>query len=74
MCIVSVVTSQMQHQLPPIYQWDLQTSRDVKEILEKLSAIDRKLGAKECSEPEKEKFLAQLAQRVERLEKLQAKR
>lgn len=68
MCIVSMVTTGIQEQYPPLKQWPYQQVVDMSEVLKKLDALDKKLGNKECYEPVKDKFLQELAERLEHLE------
>jgi|HubBroStandDraft_4_1064222.scaffolds.fasta_scaffold04643_1 hypothetical protein len=74
MCFVSVVTASIPNQyLAPISQWDFQTVNDFQEVIKRLDAIDKRLGARDCVDPVKEKFFEELAARVAVLEKAVAK-
>lgn len=69
MCVVSVIIKESQAQWGGIQGWPLQQVSEMQQIIQKLAEIDRKLGAKDCIDPVKEKFLADLDKRVEALEK-----
>jgi hypothetical protein len=70
MCIVSMVTRGIGEQYPPLKQWPYQQVVDMSEVLKKLDVLDKKLGKKDCHEPEKDKFLKDLAERVKELERI----
>lgn len=69
MCVVSMMIDSAGAQWPPIRQWPYQEAQDFSEIIRKLSEMDEKLGAKDCYDPKKEKFLQELADRITELEK-----
>lgn len=68
MCVVSVVVDQSQRQWGSIQTWPAPVVVDMSQIIEKLSEIDKKLGAKDCYDPKKDEFLKALADRVAALE------
>ena len=70
MCMVSLMVEQAPQQWGQPSTWPHQTIVDVAEILRKLEAIDKKLGAPDCVDAKKEKFLRELDERLERLEAL----
>lgn len=63
MCVVSVVTQSIPNQWGAIGNspaWDYQTASTLQEILRRLDAIDKKMGATECTDPNKSAFLEAL--------------
>ena len=68
MCVVSAITQSIPNNWGSPQNWPAQTVIDVDQILKKLDAIDKKLGAPECTDPNKDKFLADLERRVKALE------
>lgn len=67
MCVVSVVTQAIPQQWGGFggQGWDYGTAQTLKEILARLDEIDRKLGAKDCTDPNKAAFLKALDDYVE---------
>lgn len=54
-------------QWPPVREWpDYQVS-EIREILERLSKIEKKLGIKDCYEPEKDEFMDELNFRAQQI-------
>jgi hypothetical protein len=70
MCLVSVVVGAVGNQLPPLTQWPMQQVSEMQKVIKLLESIDKKLGVKDCYDPTKEGFLAELAKRVEALEQV----
>ena len=68
MCVMSMVTAGMGQQWPEPKFWPKQDLIDVAEILKRLDALDKKLGAPNCHEPIKEEFIKSLEQRIAKLE------
>lgn len=68
MCAVSAVIGTL-GQFPPLQQWTLPPLYDLRTVLEKLDAIDKKLGAKDCHEPTKQGVIEALEARIAELEK-----
>lgn len=68
MCIVSVVTTGAHTQLPPVNQWPVQDVLAMQRVIALLESIDKRLGAKDCQDEVKDKFLQELADRVRSLE------
>jgi len=68
MCVVSMMVDSMQQQWPPINQWPAQQVVDISAILEAIRRLDEKLGARDCHDPKKDKFLQELEARVKALE------
>jgi len=50
----------LQPYLPPIPQWDAETKRLLSEVLERLDAIDKRLGDVECHDESKAELKRQL--------------
>ena len=73
MCVVSVVIGESRKQWGQIQNWPLQQASEMQQIIQKLAEIDKKLGARDCIDPVKEKFLADLDKRVKKLERAAAK-
>ena len=68
MCVMSMVTTGMGQQWPKPQRWGLQDLIDVTQILKRLDALDKKLGAPNCHEPVKEQFIKDLETRIAALE------
>lgn len=74
MCIVSMITQEIPKQFPNWQQqFTPQQVVDLSEVLKKLDAIDKKLGAKDCKDESKAKFLEELAALRQRVEELESK-
>lgn len=72
MCVVSMIAEQYPRQFPnwPINTLPLQEAIDLKEILRRLDALDKKLGAINCPEDApKREFFEALDNRIAELEK-----
>lgn len=70
MCMVSMVTQGFPQQYPDWQQTTpLSTLVELKEILKRLDAIDKKLEAKDCADEKKAKFFDDLDGRIAALEK-----
>lgn len=70
MCLVSLVVHGAANQFPPVNQWGLQQVSEMQKVISLLESIDKKLGAKDCVDETKQKFLDELAERVKTLEAL----
>lgn len=46
--------------LPPVPQWDEESKRLLREVLERLDKLDKRLGDIECNDIAKEKLFKQL--------------
>lgn len=68
MCFVSVMIETSKIQAPPVQQWSYESVLDMKEILRRLDAIDKKLELKDCFDPTKQEFMKQLDERLKVLE------
>lgn len=68
MCVVSVITEAIGNQLPPLSQWNYQQVTDLSQVIKLLEGIDKKLGAKDCINENKQKFLDELDLRIRVLE------
>lgn len=69
MCFVSLVTSGISaQQLPPVSSWSYPIAAEFQQILQRLDAIDQKLGLRDCHDALKAEFLAALAARIADLE------
>ena len=71
MCVVSVVVDASRQQWGQISQWPTEVAYDMKDIIRRLDAIDKKLGAKDCYDPKKQEFIAELEARIARLERIE---
>jgi hypothetical protein len=60
MCVVSLVITGAQDQWGPIKNWPIPVAQDLSEIINRLSAIEKKIGIKDCSDPVKDEFLEML--------------
>lgn len=70
MCVMSAITPVIQQQWPSIQTLPYQDLSQLQEILRKIDALDKKLGAKTCEEDApKEAFMQELARRVSELER-----
>jgi hypothetical protein len=67
MCVMSVVHDYMREQVP-IDNWTRPTWEDFKKLKEQVEDLDRKLGEPDCTDPEKEKYMAQVEARLQALE------
>jgi hypothetical protein len=72
MCVVSNMVDSMREQWPPISSWPAPQVIDISSILDAIRALDEKLGAKDCHDPKKDKFLKELEERVKALEEANA--
>lgn len=62
MCAVSMMYDYMQRNVPPISPyWTQPNLSDFKEIIRRLDNLDRKLDQKDCVDPDKAKYLADVA-------------
>lgn len=68
MCVMSMVTTGMGQQWPSPDYWSRPDLQEIADILKRLDAIDKKLGAPNCVEPAKEEFLKGLDERLKALE------
>jgi tetrahydromethanopterin S-methyltransferase subunit G len=66
MCAVSAVYDAMK--TVPLEQWTWPTFNEMKEILDKLNEIDRKLGQPDCEDPSKADILKTIEDRLRKLE------
>ncbi len=70
MCSVSAITPVMQQQWPSIQTLPFQDLVSIRDVLNKLDALDKKLGAPACKEDApKDAFIQELADRISVLEK-----
>lgn len=69
MCVMSAVTFEATHQWPQLDTiTNLQLLIEIKDILKKLEALDKKFSTKDCVEPGKEEYISQLEARIAELE------
>jgi hypothetical protein len=71
MCNVSAVIAQYtvpNNPYPPLSQWPLDTAYQLREVIARLDALDKKFDAKDCHEPTKDEFLKALEARIAALE------
>lgn len=68
MCAVSAVIGTLP-QFSPIEMWPLQPLQDLSEVIRRLDAIDKKMGAKDCHEPTKVGVLRKIEDRLADLER-----
>lgn len=69
MCAVSAITPVIQQQYPPLNQWAYQDLTGMKAVLDRLDALDKKLGAIQCeNDAPKTAFLKELSDRIAALE------
>lgn len=66
MCLVSFV-SVAAAKIPAI-QWSLPTLTEFQQILNRLDALDKKLGQPDCQDPLKLKWMESVEQRLRQLE------
>lgn len=70
MCVASAVTPVMLQQWPRVGTLEHQDAADMREILRRIDALDRKLGARDCApDAAKETMLRQLDARIAELER-----
>lgn len=69
MCAVSAIINQVQTQFPPLQAWPRPALYDLREVIARLDAIDKRLAAKDCYERTKDEFLRALEQRIAEIEK-----
>ncbi|MGH3626852.1 MAG: hypothetical protein ACRDRL_05335 [Sciscionella sp.] len=74
MYAVSAIIDSARDQFPPINQWPFQQVVDMTKAIELLTQIDKKLGAKDCVDEKKDKFIKQLQRRIVKLEAQRGKR
>jgi hypothetical protein len=55
--------------LPASLPWDAQALADLKDILKRLDALDKRLGLAECEDPKKAEWMAAIEARVGKLER-----
>jgi hypothetical protein len=53
-----------------IQNWPYPVVQDMSDIIERLSEIDKKLGAKDCFDPKKDAFIQELSERLAALEQV----
>lgn len=68
MCVVSNTIDSVYKQYPPLNTWTYPQLVDMSEVIKRLDALDKKLGAMDCYDPKKQKFLQELKDRIEELE------
>lgn len=68
MCVVSLVVDASQRQWGNISTWPAPVVVDMSEVIQKLSEIDKKLGARDCYDPKKDEFLQALERRLKAVE------
>lgn len=68
MCAVSMITDYYRQQYPQPQLFPLQVYPDLKEVLDRLKAIDTKLGDKDCEQAEKMAWLKAIEDRITALE------
>ncbi len=74
MCVVSMVTGGMEQQWPRPQFWQKQDLQEVTLILKKLDELDKKMGAKDCSDNAlKVKYIELLEKRIADLEAKETK-
>lgn len=54
--------------LPTTLPWDRQALDDLKDILKRLDALDKKLGLAECEDPKKAEWMHGIEERLKALE------
>jgi len=67
MCVVSMVIQGATEQWPKPNLMNLQTAIDFNDIINRLAAIDAKLGARDCIDAKKEEYIAALEARIAEL-------
>lgn len=67
MCAVSATMDYMRQHIP-IAQWDRPMFNEYQEILNRLAALDAKLGQPDCEDPAKAEWMQQVEERLARLE------
>lgn len=74
MCFVSVLTTNVQHQIQqPVKYWPYQQATEFSEIIKRLDALDQKLGLRDCHDVEKAAFIKALSDRIAELEQQMSK-
>lgn len=68
MCATSAIIREFMTQYPPVQHWPQPLLIDAQEIIRRLDALDKKIGAKDCYEPTKADFLKSLDDRLKKLE------
>jgi len=68
MCAVSSIVGYMQDFVPP-YQWTRPGFERLKDIIRRLEVLDTELGQHDCIDPEKEKYLKEIEDRLQALER-----
>ena len=55
--------------VPPTLPWTPDSFADLKEILKRLDALDKKLGLAHCDDPKKAKWMKAIEKRLKKIEK-----
>jgi len=55
--------------LPSTLPWTPDAFAELKEIIKRLDALDKKLGLAECEDPKKAKWMATIEKRLKKLER-----
>jgi hypothetical protein len=58
--------------VPVTLPWTPDAFADLKEILKRLDALDKKLGLEHCEDPKKAEWMAEIEERLKRLEATRA--
>jgi hypothetical protein len=58
---------------PATLPWTEDSLKLLKEVLEKVKELDKKLGLANCEDPKKQEWMADIEQRVKKLEKKKTK-
>lgn len=67
MCVVSVTQDYMRTSTMP-WQWDRPMLNEYQEILNRLAALDAKLGQPDCEDPAKAAWMKEIEKRLDAVE------